>query len=148
LTDLACCLGAAFAGVAALRGCCCAAGLFEVLLEGVAGLRLGALDFLASVACLDLAAGVRAVLAAAAADVFALAALRTGAFSAAERFGFGWGCAALTLTLRLAEDFVEALLGAGREVFLFAPLITGSLMRSTQVFTDSPRKGPPQTPPH
>jgi hypothetical protein len=74
------------------------------------------------------------------ADFFGVA-LRTGAFSAAERFGFGWGCAVLTLTLRLAEDFVEALLGAGREVFLFAPLITGSLMRSTQVFTDKPREG-------
>jgi hypothetical protein len=61
---------------------------------------------------------------------FAGAAFRTGAFSA-ERLGFG--LADLVVSLRpLAEDFDEALCSAGREAVLFAPLMTGSLMRSTR----------------
>jgi hypothetical protein len=61
---------------------------------------------------------------------FAGDAFRTGAFSA-TRLGFGW--ADLAVSLRpLAEDFDEALCGAGREAVLFAPLMTGSLMRSTR----------------
>lgn len=58
-------------------------------------------------------------------------AFRTGAFSAAARLGLGF--AAFAVTLRpLAEDFCEALCGAGREELLLAPLILGSLMRSTR----------------
>lgn len=118
--------GAAFAG---------ATGGFFLLAAVSAGRDFAAM-VLAFGAVLDCFGAGRAGLAAGA-DFFGVA-LRTGAFSAAERFGLGCGRADLTLTLRLAEDFEEALLGAGREVFLFAPLITGSLMRSTQVFTDSP----------
>jgi hypothetical protein len=62
--------------------------------------------------------------------VFAGAAFRTGAFSA-TRLGLGFADFAVSLRL-LAEDFGEALCGAGREEVLFAPLMTGSLMRSTR----------------
>jgi hypothetical protein len=65
-----------------------------------------------------------------AAAVFAGAAFRTGAFSA-TRLGLGFADFAVSLRL-LAEDLGEALCGAGREGVLFAPLITGSLMRSTR----------------
>ncbi len=65
------------------------------------------------------------------ADGFAGAALRTGAFSAAARLGLGFAAAAVSLRL-LAVDFGAALCGAGREELLFAPLMTGSLMRSTR----------------
>lgn len=112
-------------------------GVVAFVLDGAAAARVfvGAafFDFGAPADCFR--AGREAF--AAGTDFFG-AALRTGAFSAAERFGLGLGRADLTLSLRLAEDFEEALPGAGREVFLFAPLITGSLMRSTQVFTDGP----------
>jgi len=61
-------------------------------------------------------------------------ALRTGAFSAAVRLTICLGRADDTVTLRLfAEDFEgEVVCGTGREKGLFAPLMTGSLMRSTQ----------------
>src|SRR5947209_4019347 len=62
--------------------------------------------------------------------VFAGAAFRTGAFSA-TRLGLGFADFAVSLRL-LAEDFGEALCGAGREEVLFEPLMTGSLMRSTR----------------
>ena len=59
------------------------------------------------------------------------AAFRTGGFAAAARFGLGF--AAWVVNLRpLAEAFGAALCGAGREELLFAPLMTGSLMRSTR----------------
>ena len=59
------------------------------------------------------------------------AAFRTGGFAAAARFGLGF--AASVVNLRpLAEAFGAALCGAGREELLFAPLMTGSLMRSTR----------------
>ena len=75
---------------------------------------------------------------------FARVAFRTGAFSAAARLGLGF--AAFAVTLRpLAEDF-GALCGAGREELLFAPLMTGSLMRSTRFSQNaSPREGKPPT---
>lgn len=76
---------------------------------------------------------------------FAGEAFRTGAFSAAPRLGLGF--AAFVVTLRpLAEDFCEALCGAGREELLLAPLILGSLMRSTR-FSQiaSPLKGSRRT---
>jgi len=58
------------------------------------------------------------------------AAFRTGAFCAAR---LGLGFADLVVSLRLlAEDFGEAPCGAVREELLFAPLMTGSLMRSTR----------------
>jgi hypothetical protein len=72
------------------------------------------------------------------AEDFAGVALRTGAFSAAARFGLGRAALAVTLRL-LAEDLGEALGGAGREDVRLAPLMTGSLMRSTRVFTDNSR---------
>ena len=79
------------------------------------------------------------------ADDFAGAALRTGAFSAAARLGLGFAAAAVTLRL-LAEDFGAALCGAGREELLFAPLMTGSLMRSTRFSQNaSPAEGKPPT---
>ncbi|HKG12426.1 MAG TPA: hypothetical protein VKB12_03780, partial [Pyrinomonadaceae bacterium] len=62
---------------------------------------------------------------------FAGEAFRTGAFSAAPRLGLGFADFAVTLR-PLAEDFCEALCGAGREELLLAPLILGSLMRSTR----------------
>ena len=71
---------------------------------------------------------------------FAGEAFRTGAFSAAR---LGLGFADFVVSLRpLAEDFCEALCGAGREELLLAPLILGSLMRSTR-FSQiaSPLKG-------
>ena len=80
----------------------------------------------------DCLADVRAVLDALddGAD-FAGEAFRTGAFSAVPRLGLGF--AAFVVTLRpLAEDFCEALCGAGREELLLAPFILGSLMRSTR----------------
>ena len=59
------------------------------------------------------------------------AAFRTGGFAAAARFGLGF--ADSTVGLRpLPEVFGAALCGAGREELLFAPLMTGSLMRSTR----------------
>ena len=60
------------------------------------------------------------------------AAFRTGGFAAAARFGLGF--AASVVNLRpLAEAFGAALCGAGREEeLLLAPLMTGSLMRSTR----------------
>jgi len=79
-----------------------------------------------------------------AAEDFAGAALRTGAFSAAARLGLGFAAAALNLRL-LAEDFGAAC-GAGREELLFAPLMTGSLMRSTRFSENaSPAEGKPPT---
>jgi hypothetical protein len=74
---------------------------------------------------------------------FAGEAFRTGAFSAAARLGLGF--ADFVVSLRpLAEDFGEALCGAGREELLLAPLILGSLMRSTR-FSQiaSPKRKPP-----
>jgi hypothetical protein len=66
-----------------------------------------------------------------AADDLAGEAFRTGAFSAAARFGLGFADCAVSLRL-LAEDLGAELCGAGREELLFAPLMTGSLMRSTR----------------
>jgi hypothetical protein len=62
---------------------------------------------------------------------FAGAAFRTGAFSAAARFGLGFADCAFSLRL-LAEDLGAEPCGAGREELLLAPLMTGSLMRSTR----------------
>jgi hypothetical protein len=62
---------------------------------------------------------------------FAGAAFRTGGFAAAARFGLGFAAAVVNLR-PLAEAFGAALCGAGREELLFAPLMTGSLMRSTR----------------
>src|SRR5919202_1128062 len=74
---------------------------------------------------------------------FAGAALRTGAFSA-TRLGLGFADLAVSLRL-LAEDFDEALCGAGREEVLFAPLMTGSLMRSTRFSRITSPLGKPPT---
>ena len=80
-----------------------------------------------------------------AADDFAGAAFRTGAFSAAARLGFGFAAAAVNFRL-FAEDFGAELCGAGREELLFAPLMTGSLMRSTRFSENaSPAEGKPPT---
>ncbi len=63
-----------------------------------------------------------------------LAALRTGAFSAAVRFAINVGFADLPLKVRfLVEDFAEdaellLLRKLGREEDLFKPLTTGSLI--------------------
>jgi hypothetical protein len=78
-------------------------------------------------------------------DLAAGAAFRTGAFSAAARLGLGFAAAAVNFRL-LTEDFDTALCGAGREELLFAPLMTGSLMRSTR-FSQiaSPSEGKPPT---
>jgi hypothetical protein len=62
---------------------------------------------------------------------FAGAAFRTGGFCAAARLGLGFADLADGLRL-LAEDFCGALCGAVREEPLLAPLMTGSLMRSTR----------------
>ncbi|HEX8853607.1 MAG TPA: hypothetical protein VF754_08980, partial [Pyrinomonadaceae bacterium] len=62
-------------------------------------------------------------------------ALRTGAFSAAERFGSApAGRAGFVVTLRLLAEALDVALGdaAGREAGLLAPFMTGSLMRSTR----------------
>jgi hypothetical protein len=76
---------------------------------------------------------------------FAGAAFRTGGFAAAARLGLGF--AASVVNLRpLAEAFGAALCGAGREELLFAPLMTGSLMRSTRFSENaSPGEGKPPT---
>jgi hypothetical protein len=72
--------------------------------------------------------------------VLAGVALRTGAFSAAERFPKGFGDADLDVSLRfLAEDFGAALCGAGREEDLLSALMTESLMRSTRFSQIAPR---------
>jgi hypothetical protein len=65
------------------------------------------------------------------ADDFAGAAFRTGGFAAAARFGLGFAACVVSLRL-LGEALGAALCGAGREELLFAPLMTGSLMRSTR----------------
>jgi hypothetical protein len=68
------------------------------------------------------------------AAVFDLAALRTGAFSAAVRFAINLGFADLPLKVRfLVEDLAEdgellLLRKLGREEDLFKPFTTGSLM--------------------
>jgi hypothetical protein len=119
LFDLAALTGGAFFGLTLT-----ATGAF--FLTGSEGRAL-TVAFLGLDAALDCFGADRDVLVAGA-DFFGVA-LRTGAFSAAEFFGLGLGRAVLTLNLRLAEDFEEALRGTGREgVFLLAPLITGSLM--------------------
>jgi hypothetical protein len=61
---------------------------------------------------------------------FAGAAFFTGGFCA-TRLGLGFADLAAGLRF-LAADFCEAPRGAGREELLFAPLMTGSLMRSTR----------------
>ena len=101
----------------------CADDLPPVFFEG-AGFAAGRFDCFAAVRA-DFEADFEA-----GAD-FAGEAFRTGAFSAAPRFGLGFADFAVTLR-PLAEDFCEALCGAGREEVLFAPLMTGSLMRSTR----------------
>ena len=79
------------------------------------------------------------------ADDFAGEALRTGAFSATARLGLGFAAAAFNLR-PLADDFGAALCGAGREELLLAPLMTGSLMRSTRFSENaSPAEGKPPT---
>jgi hypothetical protein len=128
LTDLAVLAGATFRGFAFESG----TAFFGFAAFG----RAFCAAFLGFATGLDCFRAGRAVFATAA-DFFGTA-LRTGAFSAADFFGFGLGRADLTLTLRLAEDFEDAEDGAGREEFLFAPLITGSLMRSTQIFREWP----------
>jgi hypothetical protein len=78
-------------------------------------------------------------------DDFAGAAFFTGAFSAAARFGLGFAACAVTLRL-FAGDFGAEGCGAGREELLFAPLMTGSLMRSTRFSQNaSPAEGKPPT---
>ncbi|HWW76834.1 MAG TPA: hypothetical protein VNZ44_15655, partial [Pyrinomonadaceae bacterium] len=68
---------------------------------------------------------------------FAGAAFRTGGFAAAARFGLGFAASVVNLRpLAEAEAFGAALCGAGREELLFAPLMTGSLMRSTRFFRE------------
>jgi hypothetical protein len=110
----------------------------EVLLEGFAALRLGALAFFADAARLVLLAAVffavGRVLFAAEAPVFAFVALRTGAFFPVGRLASGLGRADFALNLRLfADDAEEALRVFGREAGLLTPLMTGSLMRSYSV---------------
>ena len=80
---------------------------------------------------------------------FCRVALRTGAFSAAERFGRGDGRGGFAATLRLlAEDFDVTLWdAAGREASLLAPLMTGSLMRSTRFSQIAPKRLEPQETP-
>src|SRR5205823_6729047 len=114
---------AGFAG-ACLRGCGFAAGF---VLVGAAGRALAVGRFVCGFAGAFFA-DAREVFGAE--EVFAGVAFRTGAFSAA-RLGLGFADFAVSLRL-LAEDFCEALCGAGREELLFAPLMTGSLMRSTR----------------
>ena len=108
------------------------AGLFDAFAAGAC--------FAAGRACLeDLAADL-----AAAADLRG-AAFFTGAFSAAARFGLGFADSPVGLR-PLPEDFGAALCGAGREELLFAPLMTGSLMRSTRFSQNaSHAKGKPPT---
>ncbi len=100
-------------------------------------------DFAAAlVAALDFCAGLEDFWAegfAALAEDLAGAAFRTGAFSAAARFGFGLADLALSLPL-LAEVFDEALCGAVREEAFFAPLMTGSLMRCTRFSQMTPNQ--------
>src|SRR2546423_5677077 len=115
-----------------LRGCGLAAGFFfpATALARAAGRAFPTtffvgLDFAGRLACFD--AGRAAF--GAEADLAGVA-FRTGAFCAAR---LGLGFADLVVSLRLlAEVFGEAPCGAGREELLFAPLMTGSLMRSTR----------------
>lgn len=71
-------------------------------------------------------------------------AFRTGAFSDAERLTSGWGLAAETVDfppacLRAFTELEDALCGAGRTAPLFTPLITGSLIRSSQISRANPQ---------
>ena len=108
------------------------AGLFEVFGAGEC--------FAAGRACLeDLVADLVE------AEDFAGEAFFTGAFSAAVRFGFGFADSPVGLRV-LPADFDAALCGAGREELLFAPLMTGSLMRSTRFSQNASRiQGRPPT---
>ena len=72
-------------------------------------------------------------------EAFAGAAFRTGGFAAAARFGLGFAAAEVSLR-PLAGALGAALCGAGREELLFAPLMTGSLMRSTR-FSENASSG-------
>ena len=101
------------------------AALFDCFEAGV--------GFAAGRACLeDLAADF------AAAEDLTGEAFFTGAFSAAARFGLGFADSPVGLR-PLPEDFGAALCGAGREELLFAPLILGSLMRSTRFSQNASR---------
>jgi hypothetical protein len=72
-------------------------------------------------------------------DFFVGVAFRTGAFSDAERLMSGLGRAAEAVgfrpvCLRAFAEPEETLCGAGRAELLFTPLMTGSLIRNTQIF--------------
>jgi hypothetical protein len=148
-----------FAGALAVRfGCGFAVWRAEVLLEGLAALRAGALDFFRGAARLalfaedlfaadlpaadlfvaDLLADGRALLDA---EVPAFVALRTGSFFAVGRLAIGFGRAVFVLNLRLFADAAgEALRVCGREAGLLTPLMTGSLMRSYSVIKMTQRR--------
>jgi hypothetical protein len=71
---------------------------------------------------------------------FAGAAFRTGGFKAAARFAVGFAASVVSLRL-LGEALGAARCGAGREELLFAPLMTGSLMRSTRFSENASLRG-------
>ena len=125
--------GAAFFARAAFDA---AARDFAPALAAGADLDAGFFDGFAAADCL----------AAGRADLFDLvleledlagAAFRTGGFAAAARFGLGFAAAAVSLR-PLAGALGAALCGAEREELLFAPLMTGSLMRSTRFSENAP----------
>ena len=117
---------AAFFAGAALEGALCA------FVPALADLdAAGFFDDFAAAGCFEAAGRADLVDLLLELEDLAGAAFRTGGFAAAARFGLGF--AASVVNLRpLARAFGAALCGAEREELLFAPLMTGSLMRSTR----------------